>query len=685
MINILHSLCVLCLCLTLASARLITFSNRTWYVKSHDAQPFGPGMNYWSSSNRDVWCDTEDELHMRVRRDQNRVWCSEVILTTPFINYQMAPFTYGVNILYERKPNLVIGAFLYSYDEPDCSVGIELHAKEIIHEFVPYYSVSDELLSKHASSSYVSVQHYLSIDTRRNIKMTTTMSNAFTNELIASITRAYTCTNCAACTLRRAQFHVNYWVLDKDDLLDSKFMSSSIVVRRFELNSSNVPPPPTSRDTGFDSSSSGSSSADYVEPLPTTEPPIESTANSKPSEPDVTKLTGTGEFSESSSGMSYTTFSFDLIKSKPPCYILRAPLNVNSISFYTTDSVYVITGALTDNLWTYTIQRSVLDAPIEFAICGCGDLYDLKVDDVSREFARYISTDCTMELCDDFPKNTFMCNDTSDRILINIFYSKCGNNTLIPCIDKTDTDPVNPVNPVNSVNSSFPWVIVIVIIVIVLVCALVGVGTYVYMARARKRAEADAAAAEIVTKELKEIKTGGTAADSEEAEAQHRAEYFDKFQNIIPPPTQPFAMTSEPCTPITPVTDTPCAPSSLPPTAHLHASPMPSPWQADQPIECAHDSTQTDAPASMRDACTSTMAANVRGVGISIGTDTSGGGFLSPKSANSADSLMNNRASAASRSPLSPLSQIKSPPKTPKSPAPHYDSTSVPASHRRGG
>jgi len=54
--------------------KTITWSNHVWNVKS--GGPMGPGNNYWSPKN--VWVDSDGNLHLRISKIKNSWYCAEV-------------------------------------------------------------------------------------------------------------------------------------------------------------------------------------------------------------------------------------------------------------------------------------------------------------------------------------------------------------------------------------------------------------------------------------------------------------------------------------------------------------------------------------------------------------------------------------------------------------------------------
>ena len=96
--------------------RTIEFSGYTWRVKSSSA-PVGPGPNYFSDREEDIWVDEDGKLHLRiVFRDGN--WHSTEVLTTEPLGYGTYTFVLGSPVDTLDK-NVVLGLFTWDDTAPD--------------------------------------------------------------------------------------------------------------------------------------------------------------------------------------------------------------------------------------------------------------------------------------------------------------------------------------------------------------------------------------------------------------------------------------------------------------------------------------------------------------------------------------------------------------------------------------
>jgi len=120
----LYSISVVHIC-TIRTSREISFSGYEWWVKA-SAEPVGPGPNYFSDSQENVWVDEEGKLHLKIEERDGKWHCGEVILKESF--------TYGRYVFQitgtvgQLDPNVVLG--LFTWDNSP-----EEHHREIDIEF----------------------------------------------------------------------------------------------------------------------------------------------------------------------------------------------------------------------------------------------------------------------------------------------------------------------------------------------------------------------------------------------------------------------------------------------------------------------------------------------------------------------------------------------------------------------
>jgi len=92
----------------------ITFSGYVWSVKKSNGR-VGPGPNYFSDTTQSVWVDTLGRLHMKIRKNKGKWYCSEVILNQN-LGYGTYRF-YLDSAVDNLDPSVVLGLFTWS-DNP---------------------------------------------------------------------------------------------------------------------------------------------------------------------------------------------------------------------------------------------------------------------------------------------------------------------------------------------------------------------------------------------------------------------------------------------------------------------------------------------------------------------------------------------------------------------------------------
>jgi hypothetical protein len=100
---------------TMQYTRSIQFSGYTWRVKRHTT-PVGPGPNFFSDAECNVWVDARGRLHLKITRTGSRWECAEVICTRS-LGYGTYRF-YLDSEVHALDPKVVLGLFTWS-DTPD--------------------------------------------------------------------------------------------------------------------------------------------------------------------------------------------------------------------------------------------------------------------------------------------------------------------------------------------------------------------------------------------------------------------------------------------------------------------------------------------------------------------------------------------------------------------------------------
>ena len=96
--------------------RTIIFSGYKWEVKSSESKA-GPGPNYFSDKEEDVWVDEDGRLHLKIAQKDGKWYCTEVISDSSF--------GYGKYIFYvasrvdKLDKNIVVGLFTWDTGAPE--------------------------------------------------------------------------------------------------------------------------------------------------------------------------------------------------------------------------------------------------------------------------------------------------------------------------------------------------------------------------------------------------------------------------------------------------------------------------------------------------------------------------------------------------------------------------------------
>ena len=95
--------------------RTIEFSGYTWNVKASEAM-VGPGDNYFSAGEDNVWVDSNGNLHLTIAFENNKWYSTEVITQAP-LGYGTYTFTLASPVDQLDK-NAVLGLFTWDDDAP---------------------------------------------------------------------------------------------------------------------------------------------------------------------------------------------------------------------------------------------------------------------------------------------------------------------------------------------------------------------------------------------------------------------------------------------------------------------------------------------------------------------------------------------------------------------------------------
>ena len=109
-------------------ARIISFAGYDWVVEDSNDNTVGPGPNYFSSSEENVWVDSKGRLHLKIVERNGEWHCSKVTLLNAH-GYHKYVF-YVDSCVDQLDRNVVAGLFAYENDEQEIDVEISRWGKE---------------------------------------------------------------------------------------------------------------------------------------------------------------------------------------------------------------------------------------------------------------------------------------------------------------------------------------------------------------------------------------------------------------------------------------------------------------------------------------------------------------------------------------------------------------------------
>lgn len=102
------------------TTRLINFSGYEWIVRTSDEGKQGPGPNYFSDSEENVWVDDDGRLHLKVVERNGNWYCSGVILRQ---SYGFKKYVFYVSSrVDDLDVNMVGGLFTHITDDEEIDI-----------------------------------------------------------------------------------------------------------------------------------------------------------------------------------------------------------------------------------------------------------------------------------------------------------------------------------------------------------------------------------------------------------------------------------------------------------------------------------------------------------------------------------------------------------------------------------
>lgn len=131
--------------------RTIFFAGHEWDVKDSGSEQVGPGPNYFSSSERNVWVDSAGRLHLRIDYSKGRWRTAEVVSKTSF-GYGTYRF-YLDSPVNDLDPSAVLGLFTFDRTAP------EVEYREIDIEFSRWSDPAEPLVGQYVVQPYYEPGH----------------------------------------------------------------------------------------------------------------------------------------------------------------------------------------------------------------------------------------------------------------------------------------------------------------------------------------------------------------------------------------------------------------------------------------------------------------------------------------------------------------------------------------------
>ena len=100
--------------------RIINFAGYEWIVDNSKEKTKGPGPNYFSDSENNVWLDSAGRLHLKVTYKNNK-WYFAKITTTKSYGYNKYVFYLDSRVDLLDK-NMVVGLFTYENDTSEIDI-----------------------------------------------------------------------------------------------------------------------------------------------------------------------------------------------------------------------------------------------------------------------------------------------------------------------------------------------------------------------------------------------------------------------------------------------------------------------------------------------------------------------------------------------------------------------------------
>ena len=224
--------------------RFLSFSGYDWWVKSPSGLA-GPGPNYFSDANNNVWTDTNGWLHLRITSRSNAWQCAEIVSARTF---GAGHYRFELNSPADNlNPNVTLGLFTWSddpaftYHEIDVECGRWGNAADPNNSqfVVQPWDTANHLLRYRVPTGLTNSTHLFVWETNRvSYQCQTGAYSAFATNLISS----WVFTNAAAVPQSGDEnLRLNLWLVFGNPPTDNNEVE--VVIKRFNFVPPGPPPP----------------------------------------------------------------------------------------------------------------------------------------------------------------------------------------------------------------------------------------------------------------------------------------------------------------------------------------------------------------------------------------------------------------------------------------------------------
>lgn len=228
----------------MSNNRVINFSGMEWIVKARDSL-MGPGPNYFSDNDENVWVDQKGQLHLKLTYDGEKWNCAEV-MSLDYVKY-------GNYTIYikgrpdELDPNLIFSTFMYQYIN-------DQHEPEIDIEFSYWGDREYRYNTSYSLHNFSQLVYNKEFETSLKSDKLTCQIGWSAKDISFRVNKGHNKGKCYLKTIDEARYsesnafsaehipkesdqlrlHINLWILGGKALIDQK--KHEIVIKKIEID-----------------------------------------------------------------------------------------------------------------------------------------------------------------------------------------------------------------------------------------------------------------------------------------------------------------------------------------------------------------------------------------------------------------------------------------------------------------